>query len=70
MKENIGEEKKKENKTTRIDIRDLGEETLKKLDEQKNKYGMKSRTEYIKLLINLDILTNMVNRITEEEKNE
>ena len=55
----------------RIDLRDIGEETLKKIDEQKEKYGLKTRTEYIKLLINLDILTNIVERINKEgEKNE
>lgn len=51
----------------RIDIRDIDEETLKLLDEQCKKYGIKSRTEYIRLLIKLDILTNMVDKINNTE---
>jgi len=51
----------------RIDIRDIDDDTLKKIDKQKKKYGLKSRTDYIKLLINLDILTNIVEKINEKE---
>lgn len=51
----------------RIDIRDIDEDTLNKLDEQKKKYGLNSRSDYIKLLINLDILTNIVEKINMKE---
>lgn len=44
----------------RIDVRDIDDETLKQLDEQREKYGKLSRSEYIRLLIKLDVLTNIV----------
>jgi metal-responsive CopG/Arc/MetJ family transcriptional regulator len=47
----------------RIDIRNLDEETLTKLDEQMKKYGINNRADYIRLLINLDIMTNIVSLI-------
>lgn len=47
----------------RIDIRDLDEETIKKLDEQCKKYGINSRSDYIRMLINLDIMSNIVELI-------
>jgi preprotein translocase subunit SecY len=47
----------------RIDIRDLDDETLRMLDEQCEKYGIGNRADYIRLLIKLDILTNIVERI-------
>lgn len=50
----------------RIDIRDIDEETLHQLDEQRKKYGINSRSEYIRLLIKLDILTNIVQKILDE----
>lgn len=53
----------------RIDIRDLDEETLKQVDKQCEKYGIKSRSDYIRLLIKLDILTDIVKRINEEREN-
>ena len=52
----------------RIDIRDIDEETLKKVDEQCEKYGVHSRSDYIRLLIKMDILTNIVGRINKENK--
>lgn len=52
----------------RIDIRNLDEDTLKKLDEQCKKYGIDSRSDYIRLLINLDIMTNIVSIIQKSEK--
>lgn len=51
----------------RIDIRDIDEDTLKKLDEQCKKYGINSRADYIRLLINMDILTHIVQKIKEQE---
>jgi len=51
----------------RIDIRDLDEETLQQLDEQCKKYGISSRSDYIRMLIKLDIMTNIVGKIKEEK---
>ena len=50
----------------RIDIKDIDEDTLKLLDEQCEKYGIKSRSDYIRLIIKLDILTNIVDLINEK----
>ncbi|MBL4932270.1 ribbon-helix-helix protein, CopG family [Clostridium paridis] len=52
----------------RIDIKDIDEETLRKLDEQCKKYGVKSRSDYIRLLIKMDIMTSIVERINKENK--
>ena len=52
----------------RIDIRDIDEETLQQLDEQCKKYGINSRADYIRLLIKMDIMTNIVQKIRDEEK--
>lgn len=54
----------------RIDIRDLDEETLQQLDAQCKKYGINSRADYIRLLIKMDILTNIVQKIRDEENKE
>jgi len=51
----------------RIDIRDLDDETLHKLDEQCEKYGISSRSDYIRMLIKLDIMTDIAKRIRDEE---
>lgn len=51
----------------RIDIRDIDDDTLKQLDEQCKKYGINSRADYIRLLIKLDVLTNIVGRINKEK---
>lgn len=51
----------------RIDIRDLDEETLKQLDEQCKRYGINSRSDYIRMLIKLDILTNIIGIIRQQE---
>jgi len=50
----------------RIDIRGLDEETLKQLDKQCQKYGINSRSDYIRMLIKLDIMTNIVQRIRDD----
>ena len=47
----------------RIDIRDIDNETLQQLDEQCKKYGINSRTDYIRLLIKMDIMTNIIQKI-------
>ncbi|WHH60593.1 hypothetical protein [Petroclostridium sp. X23] len=51
----------------RIDIRDLDEETLQQLDEQCKKYSINSRSDYIRMLIKLDIMTNIVYIIRNEK---
>lgn len=51
----------------RIDIRDLDEETLKQLDEQCQRYGINSRSDYIRMLIKLDIMTHIVDIIKQQE---
>lgn len=43
----------------RIEIRHLDDKTLQKLDEQRHKYGNKSRADYIKFLIELDSIANI-----------
>lgn len=50
----------------RIDIRDLDNETLKKLDEQCQRYGINSRSDYIRMLIKLDIMTHIVDIIKQQ----
>lgn len=50
----------------RIDIRDIDDETLQQLDEQCQKYGINSRSDYIRMLIKLDIMTNIVQRIKDD----
>ncbi|MGX7745853.1 hypothetical protein [Rhodopseudomonas parapalustris] len=49
----------------RIDIRDIDDETMKQLDEQCEKYGVNSRADYIRLLIKMDIMTDIVQRINQ-----
>jgi metal-responsive CopG/Arc/MetJ family transcriptional regulator len=51
----------------RIDIRDLDDETLKQLDEQCQRYGISSRSDYIRMLIKLDIMTHIVQIVKEQE---
>lgn len=50
----------------RIDIRNIDDETLKQLDSQCKKYGINNRADYIRLLIKLDILTNIVQSIKDK----
>jgi metal-responsive CopG/Arc/MetJ family transcriptional regulator len=47
----------------RIDVRYIDQETLNLLDEQCKKYGISSRSDYLRLLIKMDILTNIVGMI-------
>ncbi len=53
----------------RIDIRDLDEETLNQLDKQCQRYGINSRSDYIRMLIKLDIMTHIVDIIKQQEGN-
>lgn len=53
----------------RIDIKDIDDDTITAIDNQCKKYGISHRTDYIKLLIKLDILTNIVERIKKEDNN-
>jgi len=54
----------------RIDIRDLTENQVIKLDKQVNSLGLKSRSNYIRLIIELDMAAALKSfvkkRITEE----
>lgn len=52
----------------RVDIRDLSDETMEKIDKQMEKYNLKNRSDYIRLLIELDVLTNIVEIIRERGK--
>lgn len=51
----------------RIDVKNIPDDTLKKLDEQCKKYGIKNRSEYIRLLINLDIMTDIVEIVKQKK---
>jgi Arc/MetJ-type ribon-helix-helix transcriptional regulator len=47
----------------RIDVRDLTEEQLVKLDQQVEKLGLKSRSDYIRLIIELDAATGIIEKL-------
>lgn len=49
--------------TDRIDVRGLTENQIKKLDAQVVKLGLKSRSEYIRLIIELDSATGLLNKL-------
>ena len=49
--------------TDRIDVRGLTEDQIKKLDAQVALLGLKSRSEYIRLIIELDSATGLLNRL-------
>jgi antitoxin component of RelBE/YafQ-DinJ toxin-antitoxin module len=51
--------------TSRIDIR-LSEEEKQQAQVQASKFGL-SVSDYIRMLINLDIMTNIVQRIKDDE---
>jgi predicted DNA binding CopG/RHH family protein len=51
---------------SRIDIR-LTEEEKQNVQQQANKFGL-SVSDYIRMLINLDIMTNIAQRIKDEPK--
>lgn len=52
----------------RIDIKNLDDETLKQLDKQCKKYGIASRSDYIRLLIKLDIMTDIIQIIKDRKE--
>lgn len=52
----------------RIDIRNIDDETMKQIDAQCDKYGISKRVDYIRLLIKLDVLTNIVEIIQSSNK--
>lgn len=49
----------------RIDIRNITETELQKLDNQVKKLGLSSRSDYIRLIINLDEVTNLIKKLKE-----
>lgn len=44
----------------RIDIRDITQDQLDKLDAQVKKLGLKNRSDYIRLIIELDASSNLI----------
>lgn len=52
----------------RLDIKDLTIEQIKKLDMQVSKLGLKSRSDYIRLIIELDCSEILKERMRENEK--
>jgi len=47
----------------RIDVRDITEEQILKLDAQVAKLGLKSRSDYIRLIIELDSATGLIKKL-------
>ena len=47
----------------RLDVRDITEEQLQKLDTQVKKLGLKSRSEYIRLMIEVDSATGLIEKL-------
>lgn len=47
----------------RIDIRNISEEQIAKLDSQVAKLGLGSRSEYIRLIIELDSATGLIEKL-------
>lgn len=47
----------------RIDIRDITDAQIAKLDAQVLKLGLKSRSEYIRLIIELDSATGLIEKL-------
>ena len=52
----------------RIDINGLTPEFMENLDKQIAKYGLKSRNEYIRLIIELDVMTGIVGTLKDAKK--
>ena len=52
----------------RLDIRDITEEQIRKLDAQTLKLGLKSRSDYIRLIIELDSATGLIQRLKDNKK--
>ena len=49
----------------RLDIRDMSDELLAKLDKQVALLSLKSRSEYIRLIIELDSATGLIKTLKE-----
>lgn len=47
----------------RIDIRDITQDQLDKLDAQVKKLELKSRSDYIRLIIELDAASGIIERL-------
>ena len=54
----------------RIDIRNLTDEQIIKLDQQMTKLGLKNRADYIRLIIELDSATGLIEQLKAGAKNE
>ena len=54
----------------RIDVRGLTEEQVAKVDTQVTLLGLKSRSEYIRLIIELDSATGLIERLKAGAENE
>lgn len=51
----------------RIDVRDITEDQILKLDAQVTKLGLKSRSEYIRLIIELDAASGLIERLKDKK---
>lgn len=51
----------------RLDVRDITDEQLSKLDAQVVKLGLKNRSDYIRLIIELDAATGLIERLKENK---
>lgn len=49
------------NKDNKLMIR-IDDKTLEKLELQMKKYGLKSKSEYVRLLISIDVITNILEK--------
>ena len=54
----------------RIDIRNITEEQIIKLDQQMVKLGLKTRSDYIRLIIELDSATGLIKQLKAGAENE
>jgi metal-responsive CopG/Arc/MetJ family transcriptional regulator len=52
----------------RIDIKPISEELIAKLDQQIAKLGLQSRSEYIRLIIELDAATGLLEALYEHRQ--
>ena len=47
----------------RIDVKDITQEQLDKLDKQVKRLGLKSRSDYIRLIIEVDAASTLIKRV-------
>lgn len=52
----------------RIDIKDLTNEEIAEIDKQVEKYGFTNRVAYVKYLLKLDVLSDVIELIKERRK--